>query len=324
VYQPNQNRMKFTGNSAVQAPAGRFRRKVAAVLAGALLPWGMTAARAADPVAPYAPRAAHGDLAGALVIVGGGGLPDPIRDRFLELAGGKNARLVVIPTASFKADQPHLLTSPRYWKAQGVASVRLLHTRNRAEANRPEFCRPLAEATGVWLSGGDQVNLESAYAGTAVERELQKLLARGGVIGGTSAGAAVMGGLMIRGGYPRAEEGSGFGLLPGVVVDQHFSNRHRMPRLLGVLEKHPDYVGVGIDESTAAVVRGHTLTVVGDAHVQVCWPAADKRSNVRVLKSGEGVDLAPLWQAAVAHVEPAQPKETAAAKEAANMHAASR
>jgi cyanophycinase len=285
----------------------------------------MTAAQAADPVAPFAHRTGHADRAGALVIVGGGGLPDPIRDRFLELAGGKKARLVIIPTASYKADHPHLLTSPRYWRSQGVASVQLLHTRNRAEANRPEFCQPLAGATAVWLSGGDQANLEDAYAGTAVERELQKLLARGGVIGGTSAGAAVMGDLMIRGGYPRAEEGNGFGLLPGVVVDQHFSNRNRMPRLLGVLEKHPDYVGLGIDESTAAVVRGHTLTAVGTAHVQVCWPAAGKKPNVRVLKSGEGVDLAPLWQAAVAHAEPAPAKETAAKEAAdAHMHAASR
>jgi cyanophycinase-like exopeptidase len=123
---------------------------------------------------------------------------------------------------------------------------------------------------------------------------------------------------MIRGGYPRAEEGSGFGLLPGVVVDQHFTNRHRMPRLLGVLEKHPDYVGLGIDESTAAVVRGHTLTAVGNAHVQVCWPAPGKKPNVRVLKSGEGVDLAPLWQAAVAHAK------EAAAKEAPDLQAPGR
>jgi cyanophycinase len=270
----------------------------------------MTTARAADPIASHLGRAAHADLAGALVIVGGGGLPDPIRDRFLELAGGKKARLVIIPTASFKADQPHLLTSPRYWKAQGVASVQLLHTRERAVANSPGFCKPLAEATAVWLSGGDQVNLENAYAGTAVEQELQKLLARGGVIGGTSAGAAVMGDLMIRGGNPLARLGNGLGLLRGVVVDQHFTKRKRMPRLMGVLEKHPDYLGLGIDENTAAVVSGHTLTVVGNARVQVCWPAPGQKPNVRVLKSGEGVDLAPLWQATVAHAEPAPTKET--------------
>jgi cyanophycinase len=317
VYQSNQHRMTFTGNRVVQTLSRRFRRKVVAVLAGALLPWGMTAAPAADPIAPLVPWAAHADLAGALVIVGGGGLPDPIRDRFLELAGGRKARLVIIPTASFKADYPRLLQSSTYWKSYGVASVELLHTRQREQANSPAFCKPLAEATAVWLSGGDQANLEAAYAGTAVERELQKVLARGGVIGGTSAGAAVMGDLMIRGGNPLARLGKGFGLLPGVVVDQHFTRRRRLPRLMGVLEKHPDYVGLGIDENTAAVVKGHTLTAVGVAHVQVCWPAPGTRPNVRVLKSGEGVDLVPLWQAAVAHAavahtEAAPAKETAA------------
>ncbi|HEV3262271.1 MAG TPA: hypothetical protein VG013_35800, partial [Gemmataceae bacterium] len=98
--------MTFTGNRVVQAPAGRFCRKVVALLALALLPCGMTAAPAAAPITPLVPRAAHSDPAGALVIVGGGGLPDSIRDRFLELAGGKNARLVVIPTASASADGP--------------------------------------------------------------------------------------------------------------------------------------------------------------------------------------------------------------------------
>jgi cyanophycinase len=304
--------MTFTGNRFVQAPAARFRLKVVAVLAGALLFWGTTAAPVADPIPPLGPRAACADRAGALVIVGGGGLPDAVRDRFLELAGGRKARLVIIPTASFEADYPHLLKSYTFWKSYGVASVELLHTRQREQANSPVFCKPLAEATGVWLSGGDQANLEAAYHSTAVERELQKVLARGGVIGGTSAGAAVMGDLMIRGGDPRADIGPGFGLLRGVVVDQHFTKRQRLPRLLGVLEKHPDYLGLGIDENTAAVVKEHTLTALGDAHVQVCWPAPGKEPNVRVLKSGEGVDLAPRWQATVAHAEHASANEMAA------------
>jgi cyanophycinase len=313
VYQSNQNRMTFTGNRVVQALAGPFCRKVfAAVLAGALLPWGMRAAPAAAPITPLVPRAAHADPAGALVIVGGGGLPDSVRDRFLELAGGRKARLVIIPTASFNADSKHLLKSYTYWKSYGVASVELLHTRQREQANNPAFCKPLAEATAVWLSGGDQANLEAAYHGTAVERELQKVLARGGVIGGTSAGAAVMGDLMIRGGNPRADVGPGFGLLRGVVVDQHFTERKRMPRLLGALEKHPDYLGLGIDENTAAVVKGHTLTALGNAQVQVCSPSPGKKPNVRVLKSGEGVDLVPRWPTTRAHAEHASAKEVAA------------
>ena len=207
---------------------------------------------------------AAGETAGALVIVGGGGLPNVIRDRFLELAGGRKARLVVIPTASMRADRPEALKSFAFWKSQDVASVKLLHTRDPKQANDPEFVKPLAEATGVWLSGGDQSRLVAAYHGTQVEHELQQVLARGGVIGGTSAGAAVMSSLMIQGGNPMARLGQGFGFLTGMVVDQHFFNRNRLNRLLDVLARNPSYLGLGIDEQTAVVVKGHTLTVLGE------------------------------------------------------------
>jgi cyanophycinase len=228
---------------------------------------------------------------GALVIVGGGGLlPVTIRDRFLELAGGKKARLVVIPTASARFDTTGVSPSFEFWKSQGVASVVLLHARSREQAERPDFVKPLTEATGVWLTGGDQSRLAAVYHGTAVERELIHLLTRrGGVIGGTSAGASIMGALMITGGNPTARVGDGFGLLPRVVVDQHFSQRNRLDRLLGVLATHPDYVGLGIDEQTAVVVRGHTLSVLGDQTVRLCWPGRGKE-QVRVLKAGETED----------------------------------
>ena len=101
--------------------------------------------------------------------------------------------------------------------------------------------------TGVWLSGGDQSKLVAAYQGTAVEKELQRLLARGGVIGGTSAGAAVMSQVMILGGRTPVAVGTGFGFLKGVVVDQHFLTRHRLDRLLGVLARYPQYPGLGME-----------------------------------------------------------------------------
>src|SRR5581483_5879137 len=100
-------------------------------------------------------------------------------------------RLVVIPTASKWFDQTRISRSLNYWKAQGLASVSLLHTLNPKEADDPSFVKPLQEATAAWLGGGDQSRLANAYHGTAVEKELQRLLARGGVIGGTSAGASV-------------------------------------------------------------------------------------------------------------------------------------
>ena len=251
---------------------------------------------------------------GWLVIVGGGVLPDTVRERFLELAGGKNARIVVIPTASGKADRVEALKGYAFWKAQKVASVVFLHTRRLLEANDPKFVKPLTEATGVWISGGDQSLLMAAYRGTAVERELRKLLDRGGVIGGTSAGAAVMSSVMIVGGNPLARVGQGFGLLPGVVVDQHFQNRNRLARLQGVLARHPHYLGLGIDEQTAAVVHGRLVTVMGNANVRLCVPAAGPRpARVQVLKAGERIDLEALGRATAAagRTPPAPPRTPA-------------
>jgi cyanophycinase len=239
------------------------------------------------------PRQVEKEVAGSLVIVGGGLLPDTIRERFLELAGGKKGRLVVIPTASEFDDQTRIYRSYNYWKAQELASVVMLHTLDPKEANKPTFVKPLKEATAAWLGGGDQSRLANAYRGTAVERELRQLLARGGVVGGTSAGASVMSSVMITGGNPQVRVGSGFGLLPDVVIDQHFENRQRQQRLLGVLAQNRNCLGLGIDEQTAVVVRGHTFTVVGNANVLVCMPpsAEEPASVTKVLKPGEGSDL---------------------------------
>jgi cyanophycinase len=281
-------------------------------VAGVLLGVASTA-RAADPRITPPPRERPGEIRGSLVIVGGGGLPDTVRDQFLALAGGKGARIVVIPTASLKADNPDLVKGFLYWKAQGVASVVLLHTRSREQANDPVFVKPLTDATGVWLSGGDQCRLVAAYHGTAVETELQKLLLRGGVIGGTSAGAAVMSGLMIRGGNPSAEVGPGFDLLPGVVVDMHFLNRNRLNRLLGVLAKYPYYLGLGIDEQTAAVIHGRILTVLGNANVRICLAGLDhKPASVTVLRPSERVDLIDLIRDATTRSPGSEPDRAVA------------
>ena len=229
---------------------------------------------------------------GTLIIVGGGNLPELVHKRFLVLAGGANAKLVVIPTANSKADQVEQLKNYRWWMGQPVSSVTFLHTRSRDQANDPNFVKAITEATAVWFSGGDQSLLTAAYQGTAVERELHKLLERGGVIGGTSAGAAVMSSVMITGGNPHAEIGRGFGFLAGVVVDQHFQNRNRKDRLLEVLAKNPDCFGLGIDEETAVVVNGPTFTVLGQQKVLLCAPANKHlSSNVLTLQAGDHADF---------------------------------
>jgi cyanophycinase len=252
------------------------------------------------------PARSAGPAAGALVIVGGGDLPDAVAERFLELAGGRNARLVVIPTATELADTPERLHCEAYWKARGAASVVLLHTRSRERANDPAFARPLTQATAVWLSGGDQSRLTEAYADTLVERELQRLLARGGAIGGTSAGAAALSHVMIVGGNPQARVGTGFDLLRDVVVDTHFHNRQRLDRLLGVLADHPRCTGLGIDESTAAVVTGASVTVLGKGNVRVCQGRLGREpASVQVLGNGGRADLDSLDRLAVARLQAA-------------------
>lgn len=166
-------------------------------------------------------------LRGSLVIVGGGEQPDAVNEKFVELAGGKEARIVVIPTASDSANE--VIADPEraaklaeFWKAHGAAEVQVLHTRSKEKANEDAFVEPLKKATGVWFGGGDQTKIAEAYLGTAVERELLAAVARGGVVGGTSAGAAIQSKVMIAGGQTEPRMATGFDLLPGAIIDQHF------------------------------------------------------------------------------------------------------
>jgi cyanophycinase len=175
-------------------------------------------------------------------------------------------------TTSGDADGPDSVRAEflEPWTKRGVASATLLHTRSRARADEPGFARPLEQATAVWFSGGDQSRVTAAYLGTAVETALRGVLERGGVIGGTSAGAALMSRVMITGGQGKASVGTGFDFLPGAVVDQHALRRNRINRLLGVLAEHPELAGVAIDEATALVVRRGRWQVVGNSYVVVC------------------------------------------------------
>ena len=214
---------------------------------------------------------------GALVIVGGGGMPDPVRDRFVALAGGKGAaKIVVIPTASAladdKAEEAGYLTP---WRKYDPASLIFLHTRSRDRANEPDFAKAIDDATAVWFSGGDQSKLTAAYLDTETDKAIRRLLARGGVVGGTSAGAAVMSAVMIEGGDPKAQVGRGFGFETRAVMDQHFLARSRINRLLGVLADHPTLIGLGIDEGTAFVVEGDRWSVVGKSYVLACEVGPD-------------------------------------------------
>lgn len=267
-------------------------------LAGLLLPGLNSLASAEELANPIS------GIRGSLVICGGGALPDSIFDEFMSLGGKHEARLVVIPTASAIADVPELDVHMAPWRQRRPASFSVLHTRSREVADLPEFSQALLEATAVWFIGGDQNHLTSAYLGTLVEQRLKDLLNRGGVIGGTSAGAAVMSRTMICGtrdpqrALPVLD--TGFGFLPGCVVDQHFVKRNREPRLRNALLARPGHVGIGIDEGTALVVSGKSLRVVGNSCVKTYVPEPEGRTaHVETLTAGTISDLVALSQRAL-------------------------
>ena len=239
-------------------------------------------------------------ISGKLLICGGGELPERILAQFRELAGGEEARLVVIPTAKLEVSEEDEKAIIEFWNEGGdVASVDVLHTRLKETANSEEFVAPLKQATGVWIGGGMQSRIADAYLGTAVERELYALLKRGGVVAGTSAGAAIQSKLMIARGNPEAVVQTGFDLIPGSVIDQHFSQRNRKPRLLGVLAEHAGYIGFGIDEATALLVDGRKLKVIGDNKVTVCLATGQDRKALEFeLEENDVADLTALRRAA--------------------------
>jgi len=205
--------------------------------------------------------------AGALVIVGGGPMSDDIAGRFVELAGSRDAHIVVLPTAVARdeaAQQP-----PGFLKNAKVKSVTVLNQRGPAEVVTDEFKSTLKSATGIWFGGGRQWNFVDAYEGTEALELFRDVLRRGGVIGGSSAGATIQGEFLVRGhplgntvmmaeGYER-----GFAFFPGTAIDQHFSQRERQPDLLPVVRRHPNILGIGIDEGTAIVVTGTKVDVIG-------------------------------------------------------------
>lgn len=237
---------------------------------------------------------------GTLLIAGGGQLPDTVVRRFVELVGGPNGRLVVIPAGP--ADDNLVAYYEDYWGQYKIASVRVLAASSRQAADDPEFSLPLTTATGVWLGGGQQSWLAAHYGETLVEQRLRELLDRNGVIGGTSAGAAIMSSVMIEGGRGEPEVSRGFGLIPGAVIDQHFVKRNRFRRLQSVLGDNPDLIGFGIDEGTAMLFAVQTgrLKVIGSSCVVACVPpnGTDDRSDftIEFLNAGDEFDMDRLRQ----------------------------
>ncbi len=217
-------------------------------------------------VLSFAPTASakQDEFSPTLVLCGGGPLPDAVYERFLELAG-KRPSLVVIPTASQR--RVELENVQKIWRSRGFQDVRVLHSNDRNVASSSDFVAPLKTATAIWFGGGSQQRIADAYLDTAVEKELCRLVRRGVVVGGTSAGAAIQSRVMIANGTREPKISTGFDLLHGSIVDQHFLKKNRLPRLLAAVRTHPRLIGFGIDEGTALVVQDGKAKVIGRSYV---------------------------------------------------------
>ena len=244
---------------------------------------------------------------GSLVIVGGAMKDTNIVLKFIELAGGKDAPIIVVPTASgAKTFDAKKVT--RFLKRMGATQVTMVHTYNTEEANTAKFIAPIRAASGVWFSGGRQWRIVDAYANTQTEKEFQNVLSRGGVIGGSSAGATIQGSFLARGDTKTnrimmGDHQEGFGYLKNSAIDQHLLVRNRQFDLIEIIKAHPELLGIGLDENTAIVVQNNIFEVIGKSFVAIydagLWikKNADEKlllpdnSYFFLLRSGDKYDL---------------------------------
>ncbi len=216
---------------------------------------------------------------GHVIIIGGA--EDKVRDRvilsrFASLAGGRDGTVVVISTASSLGE----LAGERYKQVLGelgVKKVRAIHAITRAQANDDTVALALRDATGIFMTGGNQLRLSSTIGGTRMADAVLEQFRKGAVVAGTSAGASAMSSHMIAfgasGATPKhrmAQIAAGLGVLPGVIVDQHFQQRNRLGRLLSLIAQNPSLLGLGVDEDTAGVVGpDHVMEVIGRGSITI-------------------------------------------------------
>jgi cyanophycinase len=216
---------------------------------------------------------------GHVIVIGGA--EDKVRERiilsrFVALAGGQDARIAVISSASSLGP----LAGEMYRKVfteLGVSHVTPIHATTRTQANDEESARSVHDSTGVFLTGGNQLRLSSTIGGTAIAQAIAERHRHGSVVAGTSAGASAMSSHMVAfgasGGTPKqrmVQMAAGLGILPGVIIDQHFQQRNRLGRLLATIAQNPALLGMGIDEDTAAVVSPDmTMEVIGRRSITI-------------------------------------------------------
>jgi cyanophycinase len=262
--------------------------------------------------------AAHG----ALVIVGGGPRPPEIRQRFVDLAGGAGRASIVVFAMASEEGAASGEEEAATLRAMGVDAQNLYLTNE--QANGDSVVARVGKATGIWFGGGDQARLTRVLKGSRTETAMHERFRAGAVVGGSSAGAAVMSAIMLTGderspGGDRPDTTQaymtiardnvitveGFGFVPNAIVDQHFVRRKRHNRLLSLVLEHPELIGVGIDESTALVIDsrdrwsviGASVVVIYDARHATITPRSSRvlgASDVRlsVLPAGSRYDPA--------------------------------
>lgn len=215
---------------------------------------------------------------GHLMVIGGGAIPTEVRQKALDLAGGPKAHIVVVPTASLDVEAAAREVMDRF-RGLGASNFEVANLNKTEEA-----ISAILRADLIWFSGGDQTRLTRLMANTPIPEAIRRRYGEGATVAGTSAGAAVMSGLMmtgvgdldtIRNGTTQVVEG--LGLMKDVIIDQHFLKRGRFNRLAGAVLDHPEKLGVGIDEGTALVVSGREFEVAGRSNVIV----VDARSSTK-------------------------------------------
>jgi len=242
---------------------------------------------------------------GKLIIVGGGSMPDSLFTFFANYCGGKDQPVVYIPTAT--SDEEYIKTGGHLVKftSRGFTNLSTIHTRDKVIADDPKNIALIRNAKGIFFGGGDQDLIAAAYGGTQLYKEFIALLERGGVIMGTSAGATIMGSLLV-GGDARKDLTKPFPFQPAfsfvknMAIDQHVLVRNRQFDLIPVIERYPPNIGVAIDESTAIIVEAGKFKVWGLSYALLFDPldwAQQQKDWGKVMKpfkmlgSGQGYDF---------------------------------
>lgn len=233
-----------------------------------------------------------------------GGAEDKVHGKlilhhFFHRAGGQEARIAIVPSAS----REPVVIGDRYlniFKEMGAKEIRVLDIRDRIQGEDADFLAYIEDCTGVFLTGGDQLRLCGLLAETPLMENLRRRIRLGEVtLAGTSAGAAIMGYHMIAGGgsgespnRALVDQAMGLGIIPEVIVDQHFHNRNRMGRLMSAIAAHPDLLGLGIDEDTCALVeRSGIMQVLGKGTVTVIDPVSLSYTNHEGTEATDPISL---------------------------------